>query len=140
MRRKKLITLLVIVILCIIISLIIWIITKEKEYKPKIIEPEVFEDEVFDTDMILGLWQDGTVFYRYNDDYTGITWDTADDITELEGSAFTWEVNKKRFTHYYQMEISNAIIPKTYTITKLDLSNLEYKDDYNVEHIFTKLE
>lgn len=95
MKKKTLfIIILVIVALC-ALALTVWFITKPKEYEPEYLEPEVYEDEVYDTDMIIGLWQAGSVFYRYNDDFTGVTWDTADDVTELEGSKFTWEVNKK---------------------------------------------
>lgn len=140
MKKKTLFVIILIVIALLALAITVWFITRPKEYEPEYLEPEVFEDQVYDTDMIIGLWQAGTVFYRYNDDYTGLTWDTADDVTESEASKFTWEVNKKRFIHYHQMEISSAIIPKTYTITKLDLSNLEYKDDYKVEHFFTKIE
>ena len=95
MKRKKLFILLVIIALC-VVALIVWIINKPKEYKPEIIEPEVFEDETFDSDLLIGLWKSGTVFYRYNADGSGITWDTADDVMESEGSKFTWEINKKQ--------------------------------------------
>ena len=139
MKRKKLFLLLVIIALC-VVALIIWIINKPKEYKPEIIEPEVFEDETFDSDLLIGLWKSGTVFYRYNADGSGITWDTADDVMESEGSKFTWEINKKQLFHYHRMEISNAIIPKTYNINNLDLVNLDYSDDYNVKSSFVKVE
>ena len=130
----------IIIALSVIAALIIWKISQPKEYKPEFIEPEVFEDEAFDTDMIIGLWQSGSVFYRFNEDYSGVTWDTADDVMELEGSKLTWEINKKKFIHYHKMEISSAIIPKAYTITKLDLSNMEYVDDYGVKSVFVKVE
>ena len=90
--------------------------------------------------MIIGLWQEGSVFYRYNADGTGATWVATDDVRESEGSKFTWEINKKRITHFHQMEIGSGIIPKAYTITKLDFTNLEYKDDYKTKYIFTKIE
>ena len=138
-KKTLLIVVLVIVALC-ALAFAVWTITKPKAYEPEYLEPEVFEDEVYDSDMIIGLWQMGSVFYRYNADGTGATWDTADDVTELEGSKFTWEVDKKRITHFHQMEIGSGIIPKAYTLTKLDLANLEYKDDYKTEYIFTKIE
>lgn len=138
-KKKGLIWVLVIIVLC-ILALIIWKIFQPKEYEPEFIEAEVFEDQVYDTDMLIGLWQSGTLFYRYNEDGSGVTWDTADDVQELEGSKFTWEVNKKRFIHYHQMEINGTIIPKTYNITKLDLMNLEYQDDYDVKNVFIKVE
>lgn len=140
MKKKTLLIIILIIAALCAAAFVIWTITKPKEYVPEYLEPEVFEDEIYDTDMMIGLWQSGTVFYRYNDDYSGVTWDTADDIMESEGSKFTWEVNKKRIIHYHQMEIGGGIIPKAYTINKLDLSNLEYNDDYKVEYTFVKVE
>ena len=140
MRKKKLLIIVLIVIAVCIAAFIIWKKSQPKEYTPEILEPEIFEDEVYDIDMFVGLWQSGSVFYRYNADGSGVTWDTADDVTEHEGSKFTWEVKKKRFIHYHRMEISHAIIQKTYNITNLDLMNLEYKDDYNNINSFTKIE
>mgnify|MGYP006320133341 FL=1 len=140
MKKKRLfIVILIIIVLC-VLALLIWKNNQPKEYKPEIIEPEVFEDKVYDTDLIIGLWQSGTVFYRFNEDGSGITWDIADDVTELEGSKLTWEVNKTRFIHYHQMEVNDAIIPKAYNINNLDLMNLEIEDDYDVKTTFIKVE
>lgn len=138
-KKKRLIWALIIIALC-IIALIIWKIFQPKEYEPEIIEPEVYEDYVCDTDLLIGVWQSGTLFYRFNEDGSGVTWDVADDVNELEGGKFTWEVKKKRFIHYHKMEINDAIIPKSYNITKLDLMNLEYEDDFDVKSTFTKVE
>lgn len=140
MKKKRLfIVILIIIVLC-VLALLLWKNNQPKEYKPEIIEPEVFEDKVYDTDLIIGLWQSGTVFYRFNEDGSGRTWDIADDVTELEGSKLTWEVNKTRFIHYHQMEVNNAIIPKAYNINNLDLMNLEIEDDYDVKTTFIKVE
>ncbi len=140
MKKKRLfIVILIIIVLC-VLALLLWKNNQPKEYKPEIIEPEVFEDKVYDTDLIIGLWQSGTVFYRFNEDGSGRTWDIADDVTELEGSKLTWEVNKTRFIHYHQMEVNDAIIPKAYNINNLDLMNLEIEDDYDVKTTFIKVE
>ena len=140
MKKKRLfIVILIIIVLC-VLALLLWKNNQPKEYKPEIIEPEVFEDKVYDTDLIIGLWQSGTVFYRFNEDGSGRTWDIADDVTELEGSKLTWEVNKTRFIHYHQMEVNDAIIPKAYNINNLDLINLEIEDDYDVKTTFIKVE
>lgn len=140
MKKKRLfIVILIIIVLC-VLALLLWKNNQPKEYKPEIIEPEVFEDKVYDTDLIIGLWQSGTVFYRFNEDGSGRTWDIADDVTELEGSKLTWEVNKTRFIHYHQMEVNDAIIPKAYNINHLDLMNLEIEDDYDVKTTFIKVE
>lgn len=140
MKKKKILIVALIIIVLGIIALMVWKMTQPKEYEPEIIEAEVFEDQVYDTDMLIGLWQSGTLYYRFNEDGSGVTWDTADDVTELEGGKFTWEVKKKRFYHYHKMEINNTIIPKTYNINKLDLMNLEYVDDFEVKTTFIKVE
>lgn len=137
--KKKLLIILLIVLGLSLAAFVVYKLVTPKAYDPEILEPEVFEDEVYDTDLLIGLWQEGSVYYRFNDDGSGVTWDTADDVVESEGSKFTWEVNKNRFTHYHQMEIG-GIVPKVYKITKLDLMNLEYHDDYGVKSMLTKLE
>ncbi len=140
MKKKKLIIVILIIIALCLVALFLWKKSQPKEYQPETIEPEVFEDQVYDTDLIIGLWQSGSLFYRFNEDGTGTTWDSADDVTELEGSKFTWETSKSRFIHYHQMEVNDAIIPKAYDIIKLDLMNMEIEDDYDVKTTFIKVE
>lgn len=140
MKKKKLIIVILIIIVLCLVALFLWKKSQPKEYQPETIEPEVFEDQVYDTDLIIGLWQSGSLFYRFNEDGTGTTWDSADDVTELEGSKFTWETSKSRFIHYHQMEVNDAIIPKAYDIIKLDLMNMEIEDDYDVKTTFIKVE
>lgn len=136
--KKRLWIVLVIIVLC-LIALVVFLISRPKLYKPEIIEPEIFEDAAYDTDLLIGLWQSETVYYRYNEDGTGSTWDTADDVTEEEASRFTWEINKKRMIHKHQLEIGGTV-PKAYTIKRLDLLNLEYTDDYGKIESFVKIE
>ncbi|MBQ8221898.1 MAG: hypothetical protein IJZ87_00920 [Bacteroidales bacterium] len=138
--KKKILVAILIVITVLAIIFVIWKLSQPKEYEPEVIYPEVFEAETYDTDLMIGLWQAGTVYYRYNEDGTGTTWDTADDVMESEASKFTWEVKKNRLTHYHKMEVSSAIIPKVYTVKKLDLANLEYQDDFKVKSVFVKVE
>lgn len=138
--KKKVFIAILIVIAVLAIIFVIWKLSQPKEYKPEVIEPEVFESETYDADLMIGLWQSGTVYYRYNEDGTGTTWDTADDVMESEASKFTWDVKKNRLTHYHKMEISTAIIPKVYTIKKLDLINLEYQDEFKEKSTFVKVE
>ena len=135
--KKKVLTIILILIGLALCAFVIYKLVMPKAYTPEILEPEVFEDETYDVDLLIGLWQNGTIHYRFNDDGSGVTWDTADDVLESEGSKFTWEINKNRLTHFHQMEIG-GIIPKAYKITKLDLMNLE--DDFGVKTTFIKLE
>ena len=122
MKKKVLIIILVILGLALAAFAVYKLVTP-KAYKPEVLEPEVFEEQTYDTDLIIGLWQNGTIHYRFNDDGTGVT----------------WEVNKSTFTHFHQMEIGGTI-PKPYKIKKLDLMNLEYVDPYGVKTSFIKLE
>lgn len=140
MKKKKTLVILIIIIALCAIAFIIWRSISPKAYEPEILEPEVFEEEVYDTDMLVGVWRSGSVYYRYNEDSTGITWDTIDDVMESEGNKFTWEINNDMLIHFYQMEISTGLIPKAYTITVLDLVNLEYHDEFGVNKVFVKIE
>lgn len=106
---------------------------------PEIDEPEVFHDVEFDEDLLIGVWKENDLYYRYNDDGTAVTWDLADDVMEDEGTHLTWTLEGDIFTHYYQMEIG-GIIPKVYTMKTLELDLMEYNDDYGVNHTFTKVE
>lgn len=107
--------------------------------EPEIDEPEVFHDVEFDEDLLIGVWKENDLYYRYNDDGTAVTWDLADDVMEDEGTQLTWTLEGDIFTHYYQMEIG-GIIPKVYTMKTLELDLMEYNDDYGVNHTFTKVE
>ena len=106
---------------------------------PEVDEPEVFHDVEFDEDLLIGVWKENDLYYRYNDDGTAVTWDLADDVMEDEGTQLTWTLEGDIFTHYYQMEIG-GIIPKVYTMKTLELDLMEYNDDYGVNHTFTKVE
>ncbi len=108
-------------------------------YDPEMLEPEVFEDVEYDTDLLIGLWQSGSVFYRFDYDGVGRTWDSADDILEEEAPIFEWQLDHSRFTHLHNMEL-NGTIPKTYRLTQLDLQTLVFEDDFGNCYSFVKVE
>lgn len=91
----------------------------------------------FDKTLMSGYWIDGTVHEYYDPSGTGYTWDTADDVSEEEAQPFTWKLEKKTLTQYHQMEMGGTI-PKTYTVTKLSATMLQYHDDYGKYYYFTK--
>lgn len=93
----------------------------------------------FDDALLIGKWVSGTEYYKYNSGGTGITWDTADDVTEAEGQAFTWTLIKDELTHIHIMETGGAGVPKIYTVTELSATTLKYKDDYGKSYTFTKV-
>lgn len=92
----------------------------------------------FSVDDIYGKWRSGTLFYRYDVGYEGVTWDTADDVAEEEGQRFTWEIAGDDMTHIYIMEMG-ASVPKTYVIDELTPSVLRYHDDYGKSYRFSKV-
>ena len=136
---KKKIWIIILIVLALggaaVASYYIWF---HKEWvEPKMIEPEVFND--FDEDLLIGLWKEGEVYYRYNDDGTAVTWDLADDVMEDEGTELDWTLEDEVFTHYYKMEIG-VIVPKVFKMKVLELDVMEYGDEFGVEHKFTKVE
>ena len=99
------------------------------------------EEPNFDESLLIGKWQEvGTqVFYTYASDYTGKTWDEADDVTEAEAQPFTWTLDHATLTQIHIMEMGSNV-PKTYTVTQLTSSKLVYEDTTTgAEHSFNKV-
>lgn len=92
----------------------------------------------FDPALMAGHWQAGTVHEYYNANGTGYTWDTADDVTEEEAQPFNWTLQGATLTQNHKMEMG-GIVPKTYTLTKLNTTVLCYHDSYGTTYNFTKL-
>lgn len=99
--------------------------------------------ESFDETLLYGKWQSGTLFYRYEANHTGVTWDEGDDVTEEEGKTFTWTLVQDEFTHIYVTEVradgTRADIPKVYRVTTLTASKLVYEDDFGKVFSFSKV-
>ncbi|MFI3297696.1 MAG: hypothetical protein R3Y59_08740 [bacterium] len=95
----------------------------------------------FDETLLPGRWQEDTLFEVYNEDGTGYTWDTADDVSESEAQTFSWEIESGYFLiQYHDMESSEATIPKTYTITSLSDTEFAYMDSYGTTHTFVRID
>lgn len=99
---------------------------------------ELLEDEVyFDQSLIIGKWQSGTLFERYDSDNSGATWDTADDVTEAEAQKFTWTIETDQLEQIHIIE-NGGVVPKVYTLISLTETTLKYTDDYGVSKTFIK--
>ena len=139
MNKKLLITILIILAVAgaAVASYFIWF---HHDYvEPEMLEPEVFHDVEFDEDLLIGVWKENDLYYRYNEDGTAVTWDLDDDVAEDEGTQLTWTPEGTVFTHCYLMEIGGTI-PKVFNMKVLELDLMEYNDDYGVSHTFTKVE
>jgi hypothetical protein len=93
--------------------------------------------EKFDKTLLSGYWVSGTLHEYYNASGNGYTWDTLDDVTEEEAQPFTWTLEGSTLTQIHKMEMGGNV-PKTYTVTKLNASTLEYHDSYGKHYTFTK--
>jgi len=92
----------------------------------------------FDSKMLVGKWQSNTLFEKYHSDFTGTTWDTADDVFEDEAHPFDWELDGNTLTQIHKMEMG-GVIPKTYTVTELTDSTFKYRDNYDKSYSFHKI-
>jgi hypothetical protein len=136
--KKKFWTIILIILVLAGAATAVYYIWFHKEYvEPEILEPEVFND--FDEDLLIGLWKEDEVYYRYNDDGTAVTWDLADDVMEDEGTELEWTLEEDVFTHYYKMELG-GVVPKVYYMKVLDLDSMIYNDGFGVDHKFAKVE
>ena len=101
----------------------------------------VKSDVFFDPNLLLGKWVNGTEYYRYDNDSTGVTWDVADNVTEEEAQAFKWEYNPydKSLTLIHWMEMTqNWTVPRVYTLSVLNDSNLVYMDKFGKQYSFKR--
>lgn len=95
-------------------------------------------DIEYDKALLTGKWQEETLFEVYNADGTGYTWDEADDVKEEEAQKFTWTLEGDDLTQIHIMEMGVSV-PKTYVVTNLTETKLEYRDDFGNIHSFTKV-
>lgn len=93
----------------------------------------------FDITDLYGKWVSGTVYYVYNSDGTGVTWDENDGMSEADGQLFTWEVDESKMVRVYKSEMG-VDVHKNYIITELTPSTLKYYSAYNAyTYSFTKV-
>ncbi|NLU40245.1 MAG: hypothetical protein GXX78_15310 [Bacteroidales bacterium] len=97
------------------------------------------EGKSFDKSLLYGTWRSGTLYYSYTSEGVGATWDTSDDVTEAEGQAFTWTLIGDQLMQLHVLEMGSSV-PKTYTVTTLTETSLEYKDGFGVSYSFVKVE
>lgn len=138
MKRKILLIFGIIFSVIAICAIAYYFYVESRTYDLEYLEMEEFDDVEYDVDLILGKWELGSVYYRFDDGGEGVTWDVADDVSEEEAASFKWEVDHSRFVHYHEMH-NGAIIPKTYKILSLDLNTFTFVDDYGKEYSFSKV-
>ena len=117
------------------------------------------QTESYSASQLIGTWQrtstlgEGNEVWVYQADkdntgayYWGKTWDEGDDVTESDVDAdyhgngwFKWQIENTDLTQIHMLTVSEAGVPKTYTVTYLDANTLKYKDSFKKEYTFTKV-
>ena len=100
----------------------------------------------FSPDQLIGKWKrsvtatDGTQgydCYRYDEGGNGVTWDTSEDVSEVEAQPFEWTLNGDKLLIVHIGEMGQKI-PKQYTINQLTATILSYEDNYGTSFSFSK--
>ena len=129
MKRKYWI-ILIIVALAIGLGLALYFILRPKIYHPEVIDPRTLHACPANKEMLVGLWQiDKHIYYRFNPDGTGHTWDINDDLTEAEATTFQWDAFKEAIMLTYELRI-RGIVPRYYELEVLNEYNLRFHDTY----------
>lgn len=129
-NKKRWIIIVVIIAAAFIIGLAFFFLLCPKAYYPETIDPRTLHASEANKTMIVGLWQkDGHVYYRFNADGTGHTWDTNDDLTEDEASLFNWEAYDKAILMTHKMKL-RGIVPRYYELDRLNNFDLRFHDTY----------
>ncbi|MCQ2346549.1 MAG: hypothetical protein MJZ92_01295 [Paludibacteraceae bacterium] len=110
------------------------------------------KDVTFSSQDLIGTWlEDGTQAYvcfttEWDDskEYQyGYEWDEADDVHREDliqhgNGWFKWKLLTNDLNRIEFMDYGWADIPKVYTIEKLTNTQLIYRDNYKVQHTFSK--
>lgn len=130
MKRKVLI-ILAIVAAIIALALTMYFLFRPTLYKAESIDPRTLHASPAYHEILVGLWQkDGHVYYRFDADGSGRTWDVDDDVSESEASAFGWEAYEEAIMMTHKMRI-RGIVPRYYELDHIGASDLRFHDSYS---------
>ena len=129
--KKKHWIILIVIAVAIAIGLTLYFLLRPTAYYPESIDPRTLHASPANKEMLVGLWQkDGHVFYRFEPDGKGHTWDVDDDITEDEASPFSWESYEEAIMMTYKLRI-RGIVPRYYELDQLSPFDLRFHDTYS---------
>ncbi len=77
--------------------------------------------------------------------YWGKTWDESDEVYESDlvehgNGWFKWSLSSNTLTQLHVLEISSALVPKTYTVSSCNSSTLVLKDTYGKTISYKKVQ
>lgn len=129
--KRKFWIILIVVALALALALTLYLLLRPKAYYPESIDPRTLHACPANKEMLVGLWnKDGHIYYRFNPDGTGCTWDVNDDLTEDEASEFKWEVFKEAIMLTHKLRI-RGIVPRYYELDILNAFDLRFHDNYS---------
>ena len=129
--KKKHWIILIIVAAAIAVGLTLYFILRPKAYYPESIDPRTLHASSANKEFLVGLWEsDGHVYYRFNPDGTGHTWDVADDLTEEEASNFNWEAYEEAIMLTHKLRL-RGIVPRYYELDHINAFDLRFHDSYS---------
>lgn len=129
--KKKHWIILIVIAVAIAIGLTLYFLLRPTAYYPESIDPRTLHASPANKEMLVGFWQkDGHVFYRFEPDGKGHTWDVDDDITEDEASPFSWEAYEEAIMMTYKLRI-RGIVPRYYELDQLSPFDLRFHDTYS---------
>ena len=131
MNKKKWIIILIIIALVLATGITLYFLLLPKAYYPESIDPRTLHASPANKEMLVGLWQkEGHVFYRFDADGTGHTWDTDDDLSEEEATPFSWEAYDNAIMMTHKLRI-RGIVPRYYELDRLNAFDLRFHDTYS---------
>ena len=99
------------------------------------------QDPPIDEAMLVGKWQSGNNFYRYNANRTGVTWNPSDDVYEHEGRRFNWTLKGSELELVFISDLTGEpLVWELYTVTALTTTTLSLRDDMGRVTSFTRIE
>ena len=129
-NRKRWIIILIIAMAALAIGLALYFLLRPKAYYPESIDPRTLHASQANKDMLIGLWQtDGHVYYRFNPNGSGHTWDVDDDLTEEEATPFSWEAYEGAIMLTHKLRLG-GVVPYYYELDKLNTFDLRFHDTY----------
>ena len=129
--KKKYWIILIILALVIALALTLYFLLRPTAYCPETIDPRTLHTSPAKRELLLGLWEkDGHIFYRFEPDGNGHTWDVNDDITEDEATTFIWEAYEEAIMMTYKLRI-RGIVPRYYELDQLNNFYLRFHDTYS---------
>lgn len=129
-KKNRWIFILIIATSVLAIGITLYFLLRPKVYYPESIDPRTLHVSPANQEMLLGLWhKDEHIYYRFNPDGTGHTWDTNDDLTEEEATSFSWEVYDNAIMMTYKLRL-RGIVPRYYELDCLNAFYLRFHDTY----------